>query len=49
MAIDEIPKDKLFTPIPLVARLTSGVTDVLQLVKRQRESVKSSAISPPKG
>ena len=34
--VEDIPEEKLFAPIPLVARLTTGVPNVKDLVLRQR-------------
>ena len=47
--VKEIPVDQLFTPVPLVARLTQGVPTAKELVLRQREETKKLAKSPPKG
>jgi len=51
--VQNIPEEKIFTPVPLVARLTSGVSNVKEIAKRQRENVtkgansaKGSAIPP---
>ena len=54
MKVDDVPVDKLFTPVPLVARLSGGVQDVKAFALRQREEVskqasgneKSSAATP---
>ena len=51
--VREIPIEKLFTPVPLVARMTQGVTNVKELILKQREevtkraSVTSSAATRP--
>ena len=41
--VDDIPPEEVFTPIPLVARLTTGVKNVKQLVLKQREIITSMA------
>ena len=41
--VEEIPEAKVFVPVPLVARLTTGVPNVKKLVLRQRELVKKQA------
>ena len=38
--VEEIPETKIFVPVPLVARLTTGVPNVKKLVLKQRELVK---------
>ena len=44
--VDDIPAEALFTPIPLAARLTTGVPNVKALVLKQREATKAAANSP---
>lgn len=41
--MEEIEPTLLFTPVPLVARLTSGIDNVKALILRQREQVTSLA------
>ena len=41
--VEEIEPTKLFTPVPLIARLTSGVDNVKALILRQREQVTNLA------
>ena len=43
--IKDIPEKKLFTPVPLVARLTSGVSNVKEIAKRMRKNVTKNANS----
>ncbi len=43
--IDALPEKLLFTPVPLVARLTSGVDGVKSLIARQKDLVKETAAS----
>ena len=38
--VDKIPETKMFVPVPLAARLTTGVPNVKKLVLRQRELIK---------
>ena len=39
MPVENIPPTKLFTPVPLIARLSQGVPNVKKLILRQRELV----------
>jgi len=39
----DIPDDKLFTPVPLAARLTSGVQNTKDLILRMRDNVSREA------
>ena len=41
--VEEIPPQKLFVPIPLVARMTQGVPNVKKLILKQRELVTQRA------
>ena len=43
--VDNLPEKLLFTPVPLVARLTSGVDGVKSLIARQKDIVKETAAS----
>ena len=45
----EIPPTKLFVPVPLAARMTSGIQNVKEVILRQREFVTQQAASPPPG
>ena len=39
----DIPEEKLFTPVPLIARITTGVPNVVELARRQRETIGQTA------
>ena len=43
--VAELTKDQLFTPVPLVARLTAGLDSLKQFVLRQREIVSEVSAS----
>jgi hypothetical protein len=43
--VDKLPPAAMFTSVPLVARLTSGVDEVKALILRQRELVTEEAAS----
>ena len=47
--VDAIPENQMFVPVPLVARLTTGVPNVKKLVQRQRELVSKQAASSSGG
>ena len=42
----EIKVEKLFTPVPLVARITTGVSNIKELIQRQREAITEQAAAP---
>ena len=42
--IDEVPLEKLFTPVPMVARLIEGgIADLKELARRQRKEITNQA------
>ena len=45
--VEEIPEALVFVPVPLAARLTTGVPDVKKLARRQRELITQEAAEAP--
>ena len=43
--IEEIPAESLFTCVPLIARYATGVSNVKELIYRQRISIKDAVVS----
>ena len=45
----DIPDEKIFTPVPLAARLSSGVENTKNLILRMRENVSKQALEASLG
>jgi len=46
--VAEVPPYKLFTPVPLAARLTTGVDSIKELVRAQRAALANNLTSKKK-